>query len=61
MFLRQLISSVDGTVFRNYSKIHPESTKFENQCIKIGCSNYTFTFCNFFRKFKAVKKVLKIK
>ena len=34
MFLRQLISSVDRTVFKNYSKIHLESTKFENQCIQ---------------------------
>ena len=37
MFLRQLILSVGGKVFKNYSKIHLESTKFENQCIKIGC------------------------
>ena len=35
--LRQLISSVGGKVFKNYSKIHLESTKFENQRIKIGC------------------------
>ena len=37
MFLRPLMSSVDGKVFKNYSKVHLESTKFENQCIKIGC------------------------
>ena len=61
MFLRQLISSVGGKAFGNYSKIHLESTKFENQCIKIGCKNYTFTFCDFFWNFKVVKKVLKIK
>ena len=47
MFLLQLISSVDGKVFQNYSTIHLESTKIENQCIKIGCQNYTFTFCSF--------------
>ena len=37
MFLRQLIPPVGGKVFEKYSKIHLESTKFENQCIKIGC------------------------
>ena len=37
MFLRQLISSLGEKVFRNYSKIDLESTKFENQCIKMGC------------------------
>ena len=37
MFLRQLVSSVGGKVFKNYFKVHLESTKFENQCIKIGC------------------------
>ena len=37
MLLRQLISSVGGNVFKNYSKIHPESTNFENQCLKKGC------------------------
>ena len=37
MSLRQMISSVGGKVFKNYSKIHIESTKFENQYIKIGC------------------------
>ena len=58
MFLRQLISSVDGKVFENFSKIYLESTKFENQCIKIGCSNYTLTFCNLFWKFKVVEKVI---
>ena len=35
MFLRQLISSVGGKVFKNYSTFHLESTKFENQCIKL--------------------------
>ena len=34
MFLQQLVSSVSGKFFKNYSKIHLESTKFENQCIK---------------------------
>ena len=37
MFLRQLISTVGGKVCKNYSKIDLESTKFESQCIKIGC------------------------
>ena len=37
MFLCQMISSVGGKVFENYSKIYLESTKFENQSIKIGC------------------------
>ena len=37
MFLLQLIASVDGKVFKNDSKINLESTKVENQCIKIGC------------------------
>ena len=37
MLLRQLISSVGGNVFKNYSKIPLESTNFENQCFKIGC------------------------
>ena len=37
MYLRQSISSVGGKVFKNYPKIHFGSTKFENQCIKIGC------------------------
>ena len=35
MYLRQLIASLGGKVSKNYSKIHPESTKFGNQCIKI--------------------------
>ena len=60
IFLRQLISSVGGKFSKNFSKIHLES-EFENQCIKIGCYNYTFTFCNFFKIFKVVEKVLKIK
>ena len=37
MFLQQLVSSVDGKILKNYSKIHFESTKFENQFIKLGC------------------------
>ena len=37
IFLRQVISSVGGEIFKNYSKIHLESIKFEKQCIKIGC------------------------
>ena len=45
MFLQQLISSVGGKVFKNYSKTYLESTKFENQCNKIGCQNYTSIFC----------------
>ena len=36
MFVRQLISSVRGKVFKNCSEIHLESTKFDNQCIETG-------------------------
>ena len=37
MFLCQIISSVRIKVFKNYSEIHLEFVKFENQGIKIGC------------------------
>ena len=56
MFLCQMISSVRIKFFKNYSEIHLEIAKFKNQCIKIGCEIYTFIFCNFFYKFKDVKK-----
>ena len=35
MFLRQLISSVGGKVFKNYSKIHLESTNLKINVLKL--------------------------
>ena len=61
MFLWQLRLSVVGKVFKNHSKIYLASTKFENQGVKIGCLNYTFTFCKSFCKFILLKKVIQIK
>ena len=34
MNMRQLILSVDGKVFKSFSKIHLEYTKIEKQCAK---------------------------
>ena len=61
MFLRQLILSVCGKVFKNYSKTHLESTKFENQCIKKRMFKPSFYILQFLLKIRSCEKSVKDK
>ena len=54
MFLRQLISSVGGKNFKKYSKIHLESTKFENQQNRM--LKLYFSFLQFLLKIQSCEK-----